>query len=170
MSNRRQHLGGANVRSAEHPDFAIGIRQRRRPLDRVITVVGFVLERVPLAFGGVAAAHVLKNDHKAARSALQAEIHAIVFVIRRALQQHRELAVGGGTVNIGSKRHAIAHLHGDIPLICDLVPVRCLRQRGTEKKGKKQNGSKQGCAENESLHMAGLLAGLKPTTIAEMAE
>ena len=39
MGDRGEHLRGAHVGATEHADLAIGIRQRRRPLHRVVAVV-----------------------------------------------------------------------------------------------------------------------------------
>ena len=71
MRNRRQHLGRAHIRSAPHADFAVRIRQRRRPFHGVVTIVRFVLERVPLSVRGVAAADVLNDDDVSRRRSLE---------------------------------------------------------------------------------------------------
>ena len=69
MSDGGQHLRGADVGAATHADLAVGIGQRGRPLHRVVAVIRFVLEGVPLAVGGVAAADVLNDDDVAASGA-----------------------------------------------------------------------------------------------------
>ena len=75
-------------RSRRTSDLAVRIGQRRRPLHRVVAVVGFVLERVPLALRGVAPADVLDDDDVAAGGALHPEAAVTVLVVGRALQQH----------------------------------------------------------------------------------
>ena len=85
------------------------------PLDRVVAVVGLVLEGVPLALGGVAAAHVLHDDHVAARDGLAANRRRCPC--RRACAgAGREFAVAGGTVDVGVEGDAVAGLHGDVAL------------------------------------------------------
>src|SRR6476660_8163290 len=77
----RKHLRGAHVRPAKHSDLAIRIRKSGGPLDRVVSVVRFVFECVPLAFGGVAATNVFDNHDESTRGTLQAEISLVVFVV-----------------------------------------------------------------------------------------
>src|SRR5436189_2118912 len=91
-----KHLGCSNIRPAEHSDAAIGVWQRSGPFDCVVAIIRFVLERVPLAFRGVATAHILKDDDITAGGGLQPKRYAIVFVVRSALQQNGKLAVGVG--------------------------------------------------------------------------
>ena len=121
VGNRGEHLGCSNVRPAEHSDSSIGIRQRGSPLYRVITVIRFVLENVPLTFGGVSPAHVLENDNVPSSGRLQAEADAVVLVVRCALQQNWKLAVGGGAKDVGVEDHAVAHFDGNVPLVRDRI-------------------------------------------------
>ncbi len=87
MADGGEHQRSADVRSAEHANFAVRMRQRRGPLHRVVAVVHLVLEGVPLALGGVAAAHILDHDHEAARDSLAREVGAAVLVVGCALEQ-----------------------------------------------------------------------------------
>ena len=96
MADGGEHLRGSDIGAAEHADFAVGVGEGGGPLDGVVAVVGFVLEGVPLALGGVAAAHVLHHDHEAAPRRRDGEIGAVVLVVGRALQEDRILAVAGG--------------------------------------------------------------------------
>ena len=61
MGNRRQHLGGSNIRASIHSNSAIGIRQRRRPFDGVVAVVRFVQKGIPVAVRCVAPANTKKT-------------------------------------------------------------------------------------------------------------
>src|SRR5258708_2890806 len=110
-----QHLRGAHVRSAEHADFAIRIRQRRGPFDGVVAVLAMMLERNPSARGGKTAAHILHDDDVAERSGSCTEI-AAGLVVGRAREQHGKLAIGLGPVNIGTERDTVARFHGDAAL------------------------------------------------------
>ena len=71
MRNGRQHLGCAHIRSAPHAYFAVRVRQRRRPLHGIVTIVRFVLERIPVTIRGVAAADVLNDDNISRRRSLE---------------------------------------------------------------------------------------------------
>ena len=82
-----EHLRSSHVGPAEHADFAVGIRQGGGPFDGVVAVVGLVFEGIPLALGGVAAAHILHDDQVAARGSCAAKVGCVVLVIGRALQQ-----------------------------------------------------------------------------------
>ena len=110
MGDGCQHLCRAHVGGAKHSNLAIGIRQRRGPLYRVVAVIGFVFEGVPLAFGRIAAANVLKDDDESACCRTNAEVHAVVLVVRRALQQHGKFSVRRWPINISSENNAVAHL------------------------------------------------------------
>ena len=83
------------------------------PLDGVVAVVGLVLEGIPLAFGGVAAADVLHYDEIATRGGGEAEGSGIVLVVGRALKKRGIFAVTGGVVDVGVEGDAVAGLHGD---------------------------------------------------------
>ena len=137
VRDRRKHLGCANIRSAKHSDFAIRIRQRCRPFDSVVPVIGLVLEGVPLALGRVAPAHIFKYDHISARRALQAKINAVVLVVRRALQQDRKFSVGLGPKDVRLERDAIMHFHFDVTFIGNSVLV------GSEAKSAKNHQGQQ---------------------------
>jgi hypothetical protein len=123
MRDGREHLRRADVRAAEHPDLAIRVRQRARPLHRVVPVVGLVLERVPLALGRVAPAHVLDDDHVAARGGAKSELAVAVLVVGRPLQQHRVLPVVFRAVDVGVERDAVTHLDRHVGLERDAVVV-----------------------------------------------
>src|SRR4029077_19154396 len=89
MSDGREHLRRTDVRAAEHADLAVRIRLRGDPLDRVVAVVRFVDERIPIAVGGVAAAYILQKNHISTRSRALREVHGVAPnrpAIRRALQ------------------------------------------------------------------------------------
>ena len=54
---RRTHVG-----AAEHPDLPVRIRKRSRPLHRVVTVLRFVLERIPFSLRCVSPPNVLCDE------------------------------------------------------------------------------------------------------------
>src|SRR3954470_3842200 len=78
MGNSGQHLRGPDVRASIHSYSAIGIRQRCRPLDSVVTVVGLVQEGIPFSVRGVASANILVNDNVTAGCAFIPKINGIV--------------------------------------------------------------------------------------------
>src|SRR5581483_9540587 len=93
------------------------------PFDGVKAVIGFMLERVPFALGGVASANVLDDDDISLRGCAQAESDSPILVVRRALEEDRKFAVGVGAVNICLKFCSIAHGDHDIALHGDRVGV-----------------------------------------------
>jgi hypothetical protein len=135
VRNGSQHLRGAHVRPAEHAHSSVGIRKSGGPLDGVISVIGLVLERVPLTLGGVAATHVLDYDDESASGAFEAEINVIVLVIGCALHENGKLAVGGGMVNVGAEDNAVAHFDGNVALVGDRVLVGGMSERDGETDG-----------------------------------
>src|ERR1039457_4181071 len=116
MADGRQHLGGTHVGAAEHADFAVGMGKGSRPLDGVVTVVNLVFERIPLAFGGVATAHILNDDDEAAQGATTAEVGGIVFVVGGAGEEDGIGSGGGWLIDVRMEGDAIAGLHGDVAL------------------------------------------------------
>ena len=116
MANGREHLRRAHIRAAEHAHLAVGVRQRCGPLYSVVAIFGLVLEGVPLAFAGVAAAHILHYHHEAALHCLLRKVRRVVLVVGRALQQHGKRPIARGPVNIGIERDAVACLHRDVAL------------------------------------------------------
>src|SRR5580700_1954633 len=130
MGNGGEHLRGANVGPAPHPDLAIRKGESRGPLYRVVAIVRFVLERVPFALRRVAAPDILNDGHIALRGSQFAEFGAAILVVRRPLQQRRELAIRFWTIDVGAKRHTVSHLGGYVPLYRDLVGWRALRGEG----------------------------------------
>ena len=126
MRDGGEHLSGADVRSADHADFAVRIRERGGPLDGVVTVIAFVLEGIPFAFGSEAAADVLNDDDVAKRRGPHAELgFAGAFVVRRALEEDRELTVGFGAVDVGAESDAVARFHGDVVFDGDVGGDSC---------------------------------------------
>src|SRR6476661_10837052 len=87
-----------------------------------------MLEGVPLAVGGVAAAHVLNDDDISSRRSFEAKSNSTALVVGRALQQHRELAVHVRPVDIGAQNDAIAHLDGQATF-CNYIVGLCGLQK-----------------------------------------
>ena len=119
MSDGSQHLGSADVGTAPHADAAIGVRKRGSPLDGVVTVGGFIDEGVPIAIGRVAAADILHDDDIAARGGFVRELDLAAgtqFVVRSALQEDGEFAIGVGTIDVGAEGNTIAHFCGHAAL------------------------------------------------------
>src|SRR5215475_3019366 len=81
IRDRGEHLRGADVGAAEHADFSVGVGKRGGPLDRIVSVVGFVDEGVELAFGAVAAARVFGDDDAAALCAANAHVRFVAAVV-----------------------------------------------------------------------------------------
>jgi hypothetical protein len=75
-----------------------------------------MLEWVPLALGRVSAAGVLNYHQIAAQNGFVREIGIAGLVVRRPLQQHRQLLIACGSVDIGAQNHPVARLHDDIVL------------------------------------------------------
>jgi len=123
MRDRGKHLRCANVRPAPHTDLAVGIRKGRRPFHGIITVLGFVLEHVPLPFGGVAAAHILDDHDVASYSTLQSEADAAVLVIRGTLQKYRKPAIRLRAEDIGVQGDAVPCFHRNIAFEGDCVGI-----------------------------------------------
>ena len=117
-----QHLRRADVGAAPHADPSVGVRERGRPLDGVEAVVGFVPERIELAFGVEPAAHVLPDHHVAGGGERTRLADAALPVVRRALEQRGEAAFRVGPVHVGHEGDAVAGLHLDADL--DLEAVR----------------------------------------------
>ena len=66
-----------------------------------------------------AAAHVLDYDrvavlNRAERVGVDQRVAAVLFVVRRALQNDGIAPLGRGTIDIRVEQHAVAHGHGDI--------------------------------------------------------
>ena len=72
------------------PTLPLELGQRGGPFDGVVAVVGLVLEGIPLALGGVAAADILHDDEIATSGGGAAEVGGVVFVVGRALEEHGE--------------------------------------------------------------------------------
>src|SRR5215469_8136986 len=121
LSDCRQILCGANVRSTEHPHFSVRVRERGCPFHSVVTVIRFVLECVELTFRSVPAAHVLNDHNVSAGRATPSKAAGAGLVVRGTLQQYREFAVGFRPVNVGAKCDAIPHFDGYIVFERDLV-------------------------------------------------
>src|SRR5689334_12419092 len=117
MCNGSQHLCCANIGAAKHSNSTVGVWQGCGPLDGVVAVVGFVFEGVPLAFGGIASAHVLNDDDVSARRASKTHAYFIVFVVGSPLQEHRKFAIGFGTEDVGVKSYAVTHFYGNVVLV-----------------------------------------------------
>ena len=128
-----EHLRGSDVGSAEHADFAVGVGKRGGPLDGVVAVVGLVLEGIPLALGGVAAADVLHDDEVSAGGGGAAEFGGVVLVIGRALEEDGIFAIAGGMVDVGVEGDAVAGLHGDAVFYGDVGAV-CARAMGARQR------------------------------------
>ncbi len=154
MADCGEHLRRAHVRSAEHADFAIGVRQSCRPLHRVVAVVDLVLEGVPLTLGGIAATDVLHDDHEASGDSMAREVGGIVLVIGRALQKDREGSFAGGTIDVGLERDTVAGLHRDVAFEDQIAHgLRHLRCGGLSKHlrcGQRFENNQGGQDEHES--------------------
>src|SRR5262245_4428897 len=61
--DRGPELCRAGVREAVHSHTTVAARQARRPHRRIVAVVLFVLERIPLALGYPTPATVLDDHH-----------------------------------------------------------------------------------------------------------
>jgi hypothetical protein len=109
-----EHLGCADVGAGEHADFSVGVRQGGGPFNGVVAVVGFVLEGVPLALGGVAAADVLSDDHEAVLDGFGAKGGEAVLVVGGADEEDVEGTITGGAVDVGEEGDAVAGFHGDV--------------------------------------------------------
>ena len=132
MSNRCQHLRGADIRSTPHSDLAVRIGQGCGPLNRIVAVIRFMFEGVPLAVGGVTATHILNDDDVSSGRRLEAKSHSSALVVRRALQQHGKLPCHDRPVNVGAKNDAIAHRDGHTAFRRDFVGFGGLQQRRRE--------------------------------------
>ena len=73
-----------------------------------------MLEGVPLALGGVAAADVLSDDHEAVLDGFGAEGGETVFVVGGADEEDVEGTITGGAVDVGEEGDAVAGFHGDV--------------------------------------------------------
>ena len=120
MADGGEHLRGAYVGSAPHADFAVGGWQRGGPFDGVETVFSFVLEGIPLALGGIAAADILNDDEVSACGGAAAEFSTVVLVVGGALKERGELAFADGVIDVCPEGYAIAGLHGDAALDGDV--------------------------------------------------
>ena len=131
MADRSEHLRGADIGTAQHADLAVRMRQCGGPLHRVVAIIDLVLEGVPLAVGGVAAAHILHHHHEAARNCLGRKFSGSVLVVGGPLQKHRERTLADWAIDVGLERDAVARLHRDVVLEEDLrrgrlrEPLRC---------------------------------------------
>jgi hypothetical protein len=133
---RRTHVG-----AAEHPDLPVRIRKHSRPLHRVVTVLRFVLERIPFSLRCVSPPNVLCDDHIPAGRRLQANISVPSLVIWRACQQHRKLAVRLWPANICAQDDAITHLRLYISLDDHFVTVgRTYSGRSQDRQGDEATG------------------------------
>ena len=115
-----EHLRGSDVGTAEHADFAVGVGERGGPFDGVVAVVGLVLEGIPLALRGVAAADILDDDEVATQGGATAEFNAVVFVVGRALEECGEFSIARRVVDVCAEGDAVAGLHGDSALDGDI--------------------------------------------------
>src|SRR5208337_341547 len=140
MSSGGEHLRGADVGTAEHADFAVGIWKSGDPLNGVITIFGFVDEGIPVALRGVAATHILDHHDVAARGGRVCEIDAPAeFVVGSAPEEDGKFSVGVGAIDIGAKRNAIAHFHENVALDFDGKGFSG-EERGNKQGQKKEKG------------------------------
>ncbi len=86
MSDRREHLGCPDIGTAKHTYLAVGVRQSRSPFDRIVAIVRFVLEGIPLPIGAIATTNVLDDDDVAPSCGLETEASGLALVVRSALQ------------------------------------------------------------------------------------
>src|SRR6185295_7061035 len=112
----REHLGRADVRSAEHADFAVRVGKRRRPFDRIVAIEALVFEWIEITIRCVAPARVLDDHHISASRRAISEIRRAGLVVRRALEQYWKFSVGFGAIDVGAQRDAVARLHYDAAL------------------------------------------------------
>ncbi len=132
LCQRGQHLRRAYVRPAEHSHFSVCVRQRARPLDRVVPVFSFMLERIPFTFRLVPPAHVLHDYDISACccNVCKRGDPRLRFVVGRPRQQYRQLFVRLRPVDIRPQRHAIPHFHGHVVFDCEFIRfLRLRRQR-----------------------------------------
>src|SRR5580658_5510111 len=117
MPEGREELRCSDIRGAEHANFAIRVGLSSDPLDRVVTILGFMKKGVPAAIRGVAATHILQEDDVAARCGALGKIDVITprgAAVGSALEEDRKLAFRIRTKDVSAKGDAVAHSHGDI--------------------------------------------------------
>lgn len=138
MGDGGKHLRRAHVGAAEHPHFAVRKGLSRDPFNRVVTILGFVDEGIPLAVGSVAAAHVLQENDIATRGGTLREIDVVTPrngpAVWRTLQEHREFALGIGPEDIAAQNDAVAHLDFNIAFDLDAIPFRADCGKSDEEK------------------------------------
>ena len=132
IRNRERMLRRAGVGRPDRANSAVGPRLRAYPRRGIEPVVRIVANGPPVALGLVPRTHVLNDHDVAARHEVVGGRCRAVLVVRRALQESRELAIDHRavprrTIHIGRKLHAVAHgdhhvLRGD-----DVVRRRTLR-------------------------------------------
>src|SRR5580693_4748921 len=88
----------------------------REPLDRVISIFRFMLERIPFAFGSETSAHILRDANISSGGGAHASSELASFVVRSARENHRKFSVSLRAINIGAKSYAIAHFYCDAAL------------------------------------------------------
>ena len=139
MGDGREQLRGSHIGAAEHADLAVGVGQGGGPLHGVVAVFDLMLEGIPFAFGGIAAAHILRHYHEAAQCAHATKGGGVALVVGCAGEQHREASVACGAIDVGEEGDAVAGLHGNVALDVDVgLGLGEQRPAGRDGKGAKE--------------------------------
>src|SRR5215470_13155686 len=110
-------LHRTGIGEAEGANDAVGPGLNGGPLNGVVAVATFVLVRVEVAFGFVAAADVLDDDGVAACHGFEESgprVWRAVFAVRRAIDENWEFPFASGKHYVGAKRGAVAHFYRDV--------------------------------------------------------
>ena|SRR5271167_1223375 len=124
-------LGATRVRGSNGTDIAVTPSLLADPLGGIVAVVYVVAMRPPSALGGIAATHVLRNDHitptdEVLHPLFGPTIATAILAVGRSLQNHGKLpgrrgAVNRGPMDIRRQPHSVAHRNHDIPAESDVV-------------------------------------------------
>ena len=98
------------IRAADHSNSSVRPGLLGDPVQRVVAVWAFLPENVELAFGSIAAAHILQHHRVAVVQERRiAERQVGSLSVRRSHQERGIAADTGGMENIGIEMDAVAH-------------------------------------------------------------
>ena len=107
------------IRGAEHPHLAIAVGQLRGPLNRVVAIISVIhVVLFEHTLRAMTSTRVLNHNDISTPGQRLRDLNRRRggLVIRRAMQQHRQLLIGrrampGRPIDIGGQLHAITHRH-----------------------------------------------------------
>ena len=115
IQKRHSPLCDSQIRSADHPHFAVRPRLRRNPVERVVSVRTFLVQSVEHAFGVIAAAHILHHNRVPVLDKGRITWLKIgTFSIRRSNQDGWVSRATGRMKDVGVQMNSVAHRNAHV--------------------------------------------------------